>query len=582
MTSTSMLQRMNEKIHKSFVGRLFQFEERKASFTTEFKAGCTTFLSMAYILAVNPRIMADSGGPCVVPDGGTIFSPEYEQCLVEIQQQYVTATALCSMMACFLMGFLANLPIALSTGMGLNAFFTYSVVGFRGTGNVSYQAAVTAVLIEGFIFLFLGIVGARYWLVKLIPEPIRIATPAGIGAFLAHIGFQSAEGLGVVVANIATAVTLGACPPESRTPIVAYDELCATQGICIPGSEYVCQGGVMTSARTWLGLVGLFITGVMLSYRRKSAFAVGILFVTFISWFRNTAVTYFPDTAEGDERFAFFSKVVSIQPVNLIVGQFTNNLSDVTIALITMLYVDFLDASGTLYGLAKSLEIVDSEGNFPRSRLAFSVDAVSAIIASCFGMSPVTAYIESASGVEVGGRTGLTAVFVGFYFFLAVFFAPLLASIPPWATGGTLVIVGSLMFRSLVDIKWSDPPHAITAFITVMLMPLTYSIAYGLIGGMMVWFSMQAVFFVLKKVFKIERYKAPHAFREVGMHEMKDLIKEAPGLEIVAQSMINQSNTREPMAGIDADSTDLTAHKDPQEDCAVGKQDDVESAVEKI
>jgi len=175
--------------------------------------------------------------------------------------------------------------------------------------------------------------------------------------------------------------------------------------------------------------------------RRKSAFAVGILFVTFISWFRNTAVTYFPDTAEGDERFAFFSKVVSIQPVNLIVGQFTNNLSDVTIALITMLYVDFLDASGTLYGLAKSLEIVDSEGNFPRSRLAFSVDAVSAIIASCFGMSPVTAYIESASGVEVGGRTGLTAVFVGFYFFLAVFFAPLLASIPPWATGGTLVIV---------------------------------------------------------------------------------------------------------------------------------------------
>mmetsp|Transcript_17945 Transcript_17945/g.25553 ORF Transcript_17945/g.25553 Transcript_17945/m.25553 type:complete len:353 (+) Transcript_17945:1094-2152(+) len=316
--------------------------------------------------------------------------------------------------------------------------------------------------------------------------------------------------------------------------------------------------------------------------RRKSAFAVGILFVTFISWFRNTAVTYFPDTAEGDERFAFFSKVVSIQPVNLIVGQFTNNLSDVTIALITMLYVDFLDASGTLYGLAKSLEIVDSEGNFPRSRLAFSVDAVSAIIASCFGMSPVTAYIESASGVEVGGRTGLTAVFVGFYFFLAVFFAPLLASIPPWATGGTLVIVGSLMFRSLVDIKWSDPPHAITAFITVMLMPLTYSIAYGLIGGMMVWFSMQAVFFVLKKVFKIERYKAPHAFREVGMHEMKDLIKEAPGLEIVAQSMINQSNTREPMAGIDADSTDLTAHKDPQEDCAVGKQDDVESAVEKI
>jgi xanthine/uracil/vitamin C permease (AzgA family) len=263
---------------------------------------------MAYILAVNPRILADSGGPCVVPEGGTIFSPEYEQCLVEIQQQYVTATALASMIGCFMMGFFANLPIALSTGMGLNAYFTYSVVGFRGTGSVSYQAAVTAVLIDGFIMLFLGIVGARYWIVKIIPEPIRIATPAGIGAFLAHIGFQSAEGLGIVVANTATAVTLGACPPENRIPIVAYDALCQ-QGVCIPGSQYVCQGGVMTSARTWvcdicctwacnyyvillvliylitvssffplyksmcwnihfqLGLVGLFITAVLLSYR---------------------------------------------------------------------------------------------------------------------------------------------------------------------------------------------------------------------------------------------------------------------------------------------------------------------------
>lgn len=133
------------------------------------------------------------------------------------------------------------------------------------------------------------------------------------------------------------------------------------------------------------------------------------------------------------------------------------------------------------------------------------------------------------------------------------------------------------MFRSLVDIKWSDPPHAITAFITVMLMPLTYSIAYGLIGGMMAWFSMQAVFFVLKRAFKIERYKAPHAFREVGMHEMKDLVKEAPGFETVAQSMYS----RQPMADIDADSTDPTAPKDPQEDCAVGKEDDVENAMEK-
>jgi len=559
--------RLNEGVQNSLIGRLFQLDERKSSFTTEINAGCTTFLSMAYILAVNPRILADSGGPCVVPEGGTIFSSEYEQCLVEIQQQYVTATALASMIGCFMMGFFANLPIALSTGMGLNAYFTYSVVGFRGTGSVSYQAAVTAVLIDGFIMLFLGIVGARYWIVKIIPEPIRIATPAGIGAFLAHIGFQSAEGLGIVVANTATAVTLGACPPENRIPIVAYDALCQ-QGVCIPGSQYVCQGGVMTSARTWLGLVGLFITAVLLSYRRKAAFAVGILFVTFISWFRNTAVTYFPDTEEGNARFTFFSQIVALQPVNLIVAQFTSKLSNVAVALVTMLYVDFLDSSGTLYGLAKSLDIIDSEGNFPRSRIAFSVDGAAAIVASCFGLSAVTAYIESASGVEVGGRTGLTAVTTGFLFFLAVLFSPLLASIPPWATGGTLVIVGALMCRSLVDIKWNDPPHAISAFVTVILMPLTYSIAYGLIGGLMTWFSMQAVFFTMKKIFKVERFKAPHKFRELGVHEMKELVKEEENLEALAKSMAPQDKV--------VTSEDVSKH-----DTDILETEDIEVASEK-
>ncbi len=172
---------------------------------------------------------------------------------------------------------------------------------------------------------------------------------------------------------------------------------------------------------------------------------MGILFVTFISWFRNTAVTYFPYTEEGNAMFDFFSQVVALQPMNLIVGQFTNKLNDVILALITMLYVDFLDTSGTLYGLAKSLDFIDTDGNFPRSRLAFAVDGVGAIVAACFGMSAVTAYIESAAGVEVGGRTGLTAVVTGLFFFLAIFFSPLLASIPPWATGGTLVIVGFLL-----------------------------------------------------------------------------------------------------------------------------------------
>jgi xanthine/uracil permease len=208
------------------------------------------------------------------------------------------------------------------------------------------------------------------------------------------------------------------------------------------------------------------------SFRRRSAFAVGILFVTFVSWFRGTAVTYFPNTEEGNAKFSFFSQVVAVQPVNLIVGQFTSKLNDVILALITMLYVDFLDTTGTLYGLAKSLDFIDKDGNFPRSRLAFAIDGIGAIVASIFGMSSVTAYIESAAGVEVGGRTDLTAVVTGFLFFLAIFFSPLLASIPPWATGGTLVIVrGSIplylfLVSSNLTVHFCVPPLSFHSNVT--------------------------------------------------------------------------------------------------------------------
>jgi AGZA family xanthine/uracil permease-like MFS transporter len=174
----------------------------------------------ADILAVNPRILADSGGPCV-PDSedmGGIFGPNYTQCLEDVKKEYIIATAIASMFACFLMGVMANLPVALAPGMGMNAYFTYTVVGWRGTGSVSYESAVTAVLIEGAIFLVLAVTGARYAIVKLIPEPVKLATPAGIGAFLAHLGLQTAEGIGAVVSDIATAVTLGACVSSISGP----------------------------------------------------------------------------------------------------------------------------------------------------------------------------------------------------------------------------------------------------------------------------------------------------------------------------------------------------------------------------
>lgn len=211
-------EKVNHAVGGSFVGRFFDFEKRETTFMTELRGATATFMSMAYILAVNPSILSDSGGPCVAEDGD-IFSESYNECVENIRRQYVTSTAIASLFGCLAMGLLANLPIALAPGMGMNAYFTYSVVGFRGTGNVTFQAALTAVMIEGAIFLFLALTGIRYAIIRLIPEPVRHATPAAIGCFLAHLGLQTSEGIGVVVSDVATAVSsLCMCRVKSRTP----------------------------------------------------------------------------------------------------------------------------------------------------------------------------------------------------------------------------------------------------------------------------------------------------------------------------------------------------------------------------
>merc|ERR1712232_1031089 len=224
-------------------------------------------------------------------------------------------------------------------------------------------------------------------------------------------------------------------------------------------------------------------------------------FVTIISWFRNSLITYFPDDDGGNARFEYFSKVVSIEPVNSLLLNYTSDLKTVAGALITFLYIDFFDTSGTLLGLATSMKVIDEDtGEFPRSRMAFLADALATMIGSIFSLSPVTSYIESGAGVQAGSKTGLASFICGFYFFLSIFFAPIIASIPPWATGGSLIIVGALMSRSLLKVKWHIHSHAISAFLTVMIMPLTYSIAYGLVGGIMSYAIMEGVFFILSKV----------------------------------------------------------------------------------
>ena len=213
--------------------------------------------------------------------------------------------------------------------MGINAYFTCNLVGWRGAGSVQYEVALTAIIVEGAIFLVLALTGVRFALAKLIPEPIRLATAPAIGAFLARLGFQTAEGLGIVVSDVATAITLGACPEEKRTPIVAYDDACALDGICIVSDSYTCDvlGGKMTSATSWLGMLGLLIIVVLLAYRKRSGIIVGILFVTIISWFRDTAVSHFPDTPEGDARFDYFRQVVAVEPMDVILAKFTATIS---------------------------------------------------------------------------------------------------------------------------------------------------------------------------------------------------------------------------------------------------------------
>lgn len=246
----------------------------------------------------------------------------------------------------------------------------------------------------------------------------------------------------------------------------------------------------------------LFIIGILLKRNIKGAIIIGVMFATFLSWIPDTQVSYWSDDVYalgggngkggGAYRFEYFKKVAKVEPINMAGAgngsmDFDWNSGQLGLALFTFLYVDLIDTTGTLFAMAKFADLIDETGDFPGSTQAFCADAIATSLGALMGTSPVTTYIESAPGIQEGGRTGLTAIFVGFMFLLSVFFAPLLASVPPWATGPALIIVGAMMMKGLVFINWSDYGEAIPAFVTIALMPLTYSIAYGIIGGLLTW-----------------------------------------------------------------------------------------------
>ena len=519
----SLPTRLNTYISTTRLGKHFKLTDRNTTFTTELRAGTTTFLTMAYILAVNASILTDSGGPCTISNCLTLCSdptvplsnctppthrvvkptnsckfhpvdPGYSSCLEQTRKDLIVATIVSSLIGSLIMGVFANLPLALAPGMGTNAYFAYTVVGFHGSGNVPYESALAAIFIEGLIFLFVSAIGLRTQLAKLVPKPVRVSSSAGIGLFLAFIGLQTNQGIGLIGYSPSTLVTIGACPRNSRAALApVLTGANGTVSLLVGGDvsnsvsgDILCLDSKMLSPTFWLGVVGFVIIAYCLVKNIKGAMIYGIVFVTGVSWFRNTSVTVFPSTELGDLGYEYFKKVVDVHVIKSTAGA----LSFKGIgkgyfweALVTFLYVDILDTTGTLYSMARFAGFTDANGNFEGQYFAFMSDAASIVVGSLLGTSPVTAFIESSTGIREGGRTGLTAVTVAGYFFLAFFITPLLASIPPWAVGPPLILVGVMMMRSVVEIEWNDMNQAIPAFVTLILMPLTYSIAYGLIGG---------------------------------------------------------------------------------------------------
>ncbi|KAL2796160.1 permease family-domain-containing protein [Aspergillus keveii] len=501
MGNSEWIGRVNRTVARSPVGRWFRLEgsnhpkERKGSyFFTEIRAGLATFFAMAYIISVNANITSDTGGTCVCPPEGLFnnceTNTEYAICKQEVNRDIVTATAAIAALATFCLGLLANLPVALAPGMGLNAYFAYTVVGHNGGGLIPYSTAVTAVFVEGWIFLGLTLLGIRQWLARAIPASIKLATGAGIGLYLTLIGLSYSAGLGVIQGAKDTPIQLAGCLPS----LYEAEE----DGLC-PSS------GKMRNPTMWIGIFcGGFFTVFLMLYRVKGAVIAGILLVSIISWPRTTPVTYFPHDTTGDDKFDFFKKVVTFHPIkHTLLAQDWNIGShggQFGLALITFLYVDILDATGTLYSMAKFAGAMDERTqDFEGSAMAYMVDAVCISIGSLFGSPPVTAFVESGAGISEGGKTGLTSCVTGLCFFIAVFFAPIFASIPPWATGSTLVIVGSMMMNATLEINWRYLGDAIPAFLTIAMMPFTYSIADGLIAGILSYILINTGVWVIDK-----------------------------------------------------------------------------------
>lgn len=399
---------------QSFLDRRFRLSERNSSVKNEIMAGLTTFMTMSYILAVNPGMLADAG-----MDKGGVF----------------TATIVASIIAMLVMGLYANLPFALAPGMGLNAFFVYTVV--LGMGH-SWQYALTAVFIEGVIFILMSLFNVREAIFNAIPMSLKKAVSVGIGLFIALIGLSSA---GVIVQGEGTLVSLG--------------------NLLTPGAAVT--------------FVGIIVMAILMAKKVRGALLYGILISTVFALI--LGVTHAPE--------AWFQLPPSLAPVAFKLEWKNIFTWEMFSIMFTFLFVDLFDTVGTLVGVASKANLLDEKGELPAAGPALFADAIGTTVGALLGTSTVTTFVESASGVTEGGRTGLTSLSVAFFFFLSLFLFPIFAIIPSQATAPALVMVGLFMMSPIKDIPLDDFSESVPAFLTIVMMPFAYSIAEGIAFGMM-------------------------------------------------------------------------------------------------
>ncbi|MGN8213028.1 MULTISPECIES: NCS2 family permease [Halococcus] len=426
----------------SVFARYFGFEEHGTDLRTEIVAGITTFLAMSYIIVVNPAILAgipgSDGKPGIVIEGYSV---------VEVQQMLTVVTIISAVVGLLVMAFYANQPFGLAPGLGLNAFFAFTVVGAIG---IPWETALAAIFTEGIIFIVLTAVGARTYVIRLFPEPVKLAIGTGIGLFLAIIGLQAMQ---VVVDDPTTLLTLGN---------VASDPVAI------------------------LAVLGLFVTLALYARGVKGSIIVGVVLTAVLGYLATTVGltdpgVLFPETLPSAQ--------YDITPL---FGAFLEGFTDIDgfvfgLVVFTFFFVDFFDTAGTLVGVGQAGDFLDEDNNFPDIDKPLMADAVATTAGAALGTSTVTTFVESATGVEEGGRTGMTALVIAVLFLLALVVVPFAAAIPQYASNIALVVVALLMLTNVADIDWNDLTHAIPAGLTILVMPLTYSIAYGIAAGLITY-----------------------------------------------------------------------------------------------